>query len=57
MQIKIGEFDCTECWDGVFYKKLSNYPAIIKWEVQTVLDFEHYEKQNGNQVKTQEKAS
>ena len=44
MQIKIGEFDCTECWDGVFYKKLSNYPAITKWEIQNVLDFEHYEK-------------
>ena len=47
MQIKIGEFDCTECWDGVFYKKLSNYPAISEWEIQNVLDFEHYEKQNG----------
>lgn len=47
MLIKIGEFDCTECWDGVFYKKLSNYPAISEWEIQNVLDFEHYEKQNG----------
>ena len=47
MQIKIGEFDCTECWDGVFYKKLSNYPAISEWEIQNVFDFEHYEKQNG----------
>ena len=28
MLIKIGEFDCTECWDGVFYKKLANYPYI-----------------------------
>ena len=45
--IKIGEFECTECWDGVFYKKLANYPVITEWEIQTVLDFEHYEKQNG----------
>ena len=22
MLIKTGEFDCTECWDGVFYKNL-----------------------------------
>ena len=47
MLIKIGEFECTECWDGVFYKKLANYPVITEWEIQTVLDFEHYEKQNG----------
>lgn len=47
MLIKIGEFECTECWDGVFYKKLANYPVITKWEIQTVLVFEHYEKQNG----------
>lgn len=25
---KIGNFECTEVWDGVFYKKLSNYPQI-----------------------------
>ena len=49
MQIKIGEFDCTECWDGVFYKKLSNYPAISEWEIQNVLDFEHYGIINGVQ--------
>ena len=44
MLIKIGEFECTECWDGVFYKKLANYPVITEWEIRTVLDFEHYEK-------------
>lgn len=47
MLIKIGEFDCTECWDGVFYKKLANYPDITDWEIQTILDFECYEKLNG----------
>ncbi|WP_022757343.1 hypothetical protein [Butyrivibrio fibrisolvens] len=47
MLIKIGDFDCTECWDGVFYKKLSSYPDISKWEIQTILDFERYERDNG----------
>ena len=36
MLIRIGEFDITECWDGVFYKKLSRYPEITAWEIQTV---------------------
>lgn len=44
MKIKIGNFDCTECWDGVFYKKLSAFPKITDWEIQTVLDFIAYEK-------------
>ena len=47
MLIRIGEFDITECWDGVFYKKLSGYPDITAWEMQTVLDFIRYEKDNG----------
>ena len=44
MQIKIGSFDITECWDGVFYKTLSEYPQITDWEIQNVLDFIRYEK-------------
>lgn len=47
MLIKIGRFDITECWDGVFYKKLSDYPHITEWEIQTILDFIRYEEQNG----------
>ncbi len=47
MLIKIGEFDISECWDGVFYKKLSDYPDITDWEIQTILDFIHYEEENG----------
>lgn len=43
MLIKIGRFDFTECWDGVLYKKLSDYPNISEWELQTVLDFMEYE--------------
>ena len=39
MLIRIREFEITECWDGVFDKKLSRYPEITAWEIQTVLDF------------------
>ena len=47
MVIRIGQFDITECWGGVFYKKLSQYPQITEWEIQTVLDFISYEASNG----------
>ena len=43
MLIRIGQFDFTECWDGVLYKNLSNYPEITDWEIQSVLDFVKYE--------------
>ena len=49
MQIKIGEFEYTECWDGVLYKKLSNYPNISEWEIQTIYDFMKYETDNGRE--------
>ena len=49
MQIKIGQFEYSECWDGVFYKKLSDYPNITEWELQSVLDFEKYEETNGRE--------
>lgn len=32
MLIKIGNFEFTSVWDGVFYKKLSQYPKISDWE-------------------------
>ncbi|MBR1383528.1 MAG: hypothetical protein IJ555_06930 [Ruminococcus sp.] len=51
MLIRIGKFDITECWDGVFYKKLSDHPYITDWEIQTVMDFIEYEKQNGRSCK------
>ncbi len=47
MLIRIGEFEFTECWDGVLYKKLSAYPDITDWEIQTVLDFIRYEADHG----------
>ena len=51
MLIKIGQFDVTECWNGVFYKKLSRFPDITDWEMQTVLDFIAYEKANGRRCR------
>ena len=55
MVIKIGQFDITECWDGVFYKKLSQYPQITEWEIQTVLDFISYEASNGRNCEIEAK--
>ncbi|MBQ8194072.1 MAG: hypothetical protein IJZ47_01780 [Oscillospiraceae bacterium] len=47
MLIKIGDFDCTEVWDGVFYKKLSDYPLVSDWEIRTIIEFIEYEKKYG----------
>ena len=49
MIIKIGNFDCTEVWDGVFYKKLSNYPRVSDWEIRTIIEFIDYENKYGRQ--------
>lgn len=47
MLIKIGDFDCTEVWDGVFYKKLFNYPKVSDWEIRTIIEFIEYEEKHG----------
>jgi hypothetical protein len=31
-------------WDGVFYKKLSNYPQVSDWEIRTIIEFIEYER-------------
>ena len=49
MLIKIGNFEFTEVWDGVFYKKLSNYPKISDWEIRTIIEFIEYEKRYGRE--------
>lgn len=49
MRIKIGNFEFTEVWDGVFYKKLSAYPQITDWEVRTIIEFIEYENKNGRE--------
>ena len=51
MLIRIGDFECTEVWDGIFYKRLSNYPFITNWEIRNILDFMKYEKNNGRECK------
>ena len=47
MLIKIGDFECSQVWDGVFYKKLSNYPEVSDWEIRTIIEFIEYEKKYG----------
>ena len=49
MLIRIGDFEFTEVWDGVFYKKLSNYPQITDWEIRTIIEFIEYEKRYGRE--------
>ena len=49
MLIKIRDFDCTEVWNGVFYKKLSNYPLVSDWEIRTIIEFMEYEKKYGRE--------
>lgn len=47
MDIVIRSEDCSEVWDGVFYKKLSQYPNITDWEMRNILEFISYEKMYG----------
>lgn len=49
MQIKVGDCEFTEVWDGVLYKKLSRYPEISAWEMRTLIEFSEYEKNNGRE--------
>lgn len=49
MVIKIGDFEYTEVWDGVFYKKLANYPQISDWEIRTIIEFIEYENSYGRE--------
>lgn len=49
MLIRIDNFEFTEVWDGVLYKKLSEYPQITDWEVRTLVEFMAYEKMYGRE--------
>ena len=51
MLIKIGNFEFTSVWDGVFYKKLSQYPKISDWEIRTIIEFIEYEKKYSRECK------
>lgn len=53
MLVKIGNFEFTEVWDGVFYKKLSAYPSITDWEMRTLIEFTEYEEANGRDSETE----
>lgn len=44
MLINIGDHEFTEVWDGVLYKKLSDYPDISEWELRNIIEFVEYEK-------------
>ena len=47
MKIDIGKHEFSEVWDGVFYKALSDYPAVSDNEMKDIIDFINYEKANG----------
>ena len=47
MIINIGCHEFTEVWDGVLYKKLSDYPRICDWELRNIIEFFEYEKNHG----------
>lgn len=49
MLIKIGNFEFTEVWDHVLYKKLSEYPRVTDWEIRTIIEFIDYEKKHGRE--------
>lgn len=49
MIIKIGDFEFTEVWDGVLYKKLSDYPEVTDWEIRNIIEFKEYEEKYGRE--------
>lgn len=51
MRIKIGGFECTEVWDGVLYKNLSEYPRISDWELRNIIEFVEYEEAHGRKCR------
>ncbi len=50
MRLKLGKFDFSEVWDGVYYKTLADYPRVGTNEMRDILDFIAYEKANGRSV-------
>ena len=49
MRIRIGDFEFSEVWDGVLYKKLSQYPAVSHWEKRNLIEFVEYEASHGRE--------
>lgn len=50
MKINVGKHDCTELWDKVLYKALSDYPNVTPNEIKDIIDFIDYEKKYGRSV-------
>lgn len=50
MIINIGKHDCTELWDKVLYKALSDYPNVTDNEMKDIIDFISYEEKHGRDV-------
>gem|GEM_PF-3841801 len=48
MKINIGKHEFTECWDGVLYKALSDYPKVSDNEMKDILDFIAYKSLSSN---------
>ena len=44
MKINIGKHEFTECWDGVLYKALSDYPKVSDNEMKIFLILLHMRK-------------
>ena len=51
MLIKVGDFEFTVVWDGVLYKKLSQYPVISDWEKRNIIEFVEYEASHGRECR------
>ncbi len=47
MPVEIGNFQFSEVWDGVLYKKLSAYPHVTDWEIRNLTEFDAYERSHG----------
>lgn len=53
MLIQVGDFEFTEVWDGVWYKKLADYPAVSDWEIRNIIEFMDYERMQGRECPIQ----
>lgn len=50
MKININNHDCTELWNGVLYKALSDYPKVNDNEMKDIIDFISYNKAYGRNI-------
>lgn len=50
MILNIANHEFSIIWEGVYYKALSDYPNISKWELKNIIDFIEYEEEHGRIV-------